>query len=179
MSEPVADRVDIIVPVFQGEQAVRKCLSALFDSDAVQCADVILVDDASPEPAISTYLKQLAEMPGVTLIAHETNQGFVDSVNEAAAVNPDRDFVILNADTEVASDWLQRLQSHAREDSTVATITPFSNNATIASYPKMVAENELPEGTDTATLHALFSRLNDAESVGIPCLLYTSDAADE
>ena len=168
MSESAAAQVDIIVPVFRGERAVRRCLDALLASDAMQSANVILVDDASPEPAISTYLRQLAEMPGVTLIAHETNQGFVDSVNEAAAVHPDRDFVILNADTEVASDWLQRLQSHALRDSTVATITPFSNNATIASYPKMIAENELPDGTDTATLHARFSLLNDTESVDIP-----------
>ena len=168
MSEPAAAQVDIIVPVYKGEYSVRRCLDALFASDAIQSASVVLVDDASPEPAISTYLKQLAEMPKVTLISHETNQGFVYSVNKAAAVHPDRDFVILNADTEVASDWLQRLQSHALRDSMVATITPFSNNATIASYPKMVAENELPDGMDSATLHALFSRLNDAESVEMP-----------
>ena len=168
MSGPAAAQVDIIVPVYKGEYSVRRCLDALFASDAMQSASVVLVDDASPEPAISTYLKQLAEMPEVTLVSHETNRGFVDSVNEAAAVHPDRDFVILNADTEVASDWLQRLQSHALRDSMVATITPFSNNATIASYPKMVAENELPDGMDSATLHALFSRLNDAESVDMP-----------
>lgn len=168
MGASVGARVDIIVPIFKGEQSVRRCLGALFDSDAMQYADVILVDDASPEPAISTYLLGLADMPGVTLVSHERNQGFIDSVNEAAAIHPDRDFVILNADTEVASDWLQRLQSHAVGDARVATITPFSNNATIASYPKIVRENHLPTDRDTADLHALFSRLNDAESVDLP-----------
>ena len=105
MSEAGLARVDIIVPVYRGEAAVRRCLDALFASDATQWADVILVDDASPEPAVSSCLRQWAGMPSVTLITHKTNLGFVDSVNEAAQTHPDRDFVILNADTEVSSDW--------------------------------------------------------------------------
>jgi len=168
MSEQLPTRLDIIVPVFSGEEAVRKCLDALFASDALQLADVILVDDASPESVISSYLRQWAERPGVTLLVHEENKGFVNSVNEAARIHPDRDFVILNADTEVSSDWLQRLQAHADGDSQVATVTPISNNATIASYPRMGTENELPRGMGTATLDAIFSRVNEAESVGMP-----------
>jgi len=168
MSEQQPTRLDIIVPVFSGEEAVRKCLDALFASDALQLADVILVDDASPESVISSYLRQWAERPGVTLLVHEENKGFVNSVNEAARIHPDRDFVILNADTEVSSDWLQRLQAHADGDSQVATVTPISNNATIASYPRMGTENELPRGMGTATLDAIFSRVNEAESVGMP-----------
>jgi len=168
MSEQLPKGMDIIVPVFSGEGAVRKCLEALFASDAEQVADVILVNDASPEPAISSYLRQWADRPGVTLLAHEENKGFVESVNEATRIHPDRDFVILNADTEVASDWLQRLQAHADGDSQVATVTPISNNATIASYPRMGMENELPRGMGTATLDAIFSRVNEAESVGMP-----------
>jgi GT2 family glycosyltransferase/glycosyltransferase involved in cell wall biosynthesis len=168
MSEQLPKGMDIIVPVFSGEGAVRKCLEALFASDAEQVADVILVNDASPEPAISSYLRQWADRPGVTLLAHEENKGFVESVNEATRIHPDRDFVILNADTEVSSDWLQRLLAHADSDSRVATVTPVSNNATIASYPRMGVENELPSGMDTATLDAIFARLNEAESVGIP-----------
>lgn len=168
MSEAGLARVDIIVPVYRGEAAVRRCLDALFASDATQWADVILVDDASPEPAVSSCLRQWAGMPSVTLITHKTNLGFVDSVNEAAQTHPERDFVILNADTEVSSDWLERLQSHAGEDLGVATVTPFSNNASIASYPKIVAENDLPGGLNAGALHALFSRLNNGCSVNMP-----------
>ena len=50
-------------------------------------------------------------------------------------LHPDRD-VILNADTEVNAGWVDRLAAHAAREAHVGTITPFSNNATICSYPR-------------------------------------------
>ena len=140
------ERIDIVIPVFRGEAAVRRCLESVFASDASSVADIVVVDDASPEPAITDYLQTLATANKVTLLRHQHNQGFVESVNEAAALHPDRDFVILNADTEVAGDWLQRLQHHAAHNDAIATVTPFSNNATIASFPRLVESNALPRG---------------------------------
>ena len=162
------ERTDIVIPVFAGEAAVRRCLESVLASAAASVADIVVVDDASPEPAIADYLQTLATANKVTLLRHEHNKGFVESVNEAAELHPDRDFVILNADTEVAGDWLQRLQHHAARNDAVATVTPFSNNATIASFPKLVESNALPRGETTASLHALFSSENDQNTVDIP-----------
>ena len=162
------ERTDIVIPVFAGEAAVRRCLESVLASAAASVADIVVVDDASPEPAIADYLQTLATAKKVTLLRHEQNKGFVESVNEAAKLHPDRDFVILNADTEVAGDWLQRLQHHAARNDAVATVTPFSNNATIASFPKLVESNALPRGETTASLHALFSSENDQNTVDIP-----------
>jgi GT2 family glycosyltransferase/glycosyltransferase involved in cell wall biosynthesis len=163
-----SERIDIVIPVFRGEAAVRRCLESVFASDAVSVADIVVVDDASPEPAVSEYLQALAAENKVTLLRHEHNQGFVESVNEAADLHPDRDFVILNADTEVAGDWLKRLQFHAACNAAVATVTPFSNNATIASFPKLAESNVLPRGETTTGLHALFSNANHQSGIEIP-----------
>ena len=163
-----SERIDIVIPVFRGEGAVRRCLESVFASDAASVADIVVVDDASPEPAVSEYLRVLAADNKVTLLRHEHNQGFVESVNEAADLHPDRDFVILNADTEVAGDWLARLQYHAAHNAAVATVTPFSNNATIASFPKLAESNALPRGETTASLHALFSSANHQSGIAIP-----------
>ena len=163
-----SERIDIVIPVFRGEVAVRRCLESVFASDAARVADIVVVDDASPEPAVSEYLQALAANNKVTLLRHEHNQGFVESVNEAAELHPDRDFVILNADTEVAGDWLQRLQHHAAHNDAIATVTPFSNNATIASFPKLIESNALPRGETTASLHALFSSENHQGAVDMP-----------
>jgi GT2 family glycosyltransferase/glycosyltransferase involved in cell wall biosynthesis len=161
-------RIDIVIPVFRGDAAVRRCLESVLASEASSLADIVVVDDASPEPAIADYLQTLATANKVTLLQHELNQGFVASVNEAAALHPERDFVILNADTEVAGDWLRRLQHHAARNDAVATVTPFSNNATIASFPKLVQSNALPRGETTTNLHALFSSVNHQSAVDIP-----------
>ena len=162
------ERIDIVIPVFKGEAAVRRCLESVLASAAASVADIVVVDDASPEPAIADYLQTLATANKVTLLRHEHNKGFVESVNAAAELHPHRDFVILNADTEVAEDWLQRLQHHAARNDAVATVTPFSNNATIASFPKLAETNALPPGETTESLHALFSSTNDQNSVDIP-----------
>ena len=160
--------IDLIIPVYSGESAVRRCLDSVFRSDIAERVEVIVIDDASPEPAISAFLRELASKQRLTLIHHAANLGFVSSVNEAASLHPERDFVVLNADTEVHGDWLQRLELHAADNPEAATITPFSNNATIASYPVLARDNELPSGLSTGKLHSLFAAANDGKTIYAP-----------
>ena len=168
MIEAAFGRLDIIIPVYRGEKAVRRCLDSVLASDAMELADVVIINDASPERGITAFLDDFAAQRSDSLINYDVNQGFVACVNAAAALHPDRDFVILNADTEVASDWLQRLVRHGVNHPRAATITPFSNNATIASYPKLVTENALPRGEDIETLYKRFARANDGEVLEMP-----------
>jgi GT2 family glycosyltransferase/glycosyltransferase involved in cell wall biosynthesis len=169
LSEASRSPIDIIIPVFRGEAAVRRCIESVLASVEPSQADLIIVDDASPEPAISSYLSQIAkQQPHITLISNEDNLGFVQSVLAASSLHPDRDLVLLNSDTEVSGDWLSRLLFHLDTRATVATVTPFSNNATIASYPVLAAENRLPEGLSVGQLLALFARANHQKSELIP-----------
>ncbi len=75
---------------------------------------------------------------------------------------------MLNSDTEVAGDWLDRLTECAYSEPEIGTVTPFSNNATICSYPQTCADNTLPPGYTVETLDALFRRVNPGQSVSIP-----------
>ncbi len=159
--------VDIVVPVFRGEAETRACLESVLASQCATPHELIVVDDASPEPAISLWLEDLAAQGRITLVRHATNRGFVASVNEAMARHPSRDVVLLNSDTEVAHGWLDRLGGAIRGDESVATATPFSNNATICSYPRTLMANEMPEGETTATLDAAFAAANAGRSVQI------------
>ena len=168
MTEAALDRLDIIIPVYRGEVSVRRCLDSVLASNAMEIADLVIINDASPESGVTSCLNELATKQSVTLINHDLNQGFVASVNAGAALNPHRDFVILNADTEVAGDWLQRLKQHGADHSMAATVTPFSNNATIASYPKCVTDNALPRGEHTKALHQRFARVNGGQVLEMP-----------
>ena len=160
--------VDIVVPVFRGERETRACLESVFESTSATPHEVIVVDDASPEPAISRWLDGLGRDGRITLVRHQQNRGFVASVNEGMARNPPRDVVLLNSDTEVAPGWLERLAAAVRHDDTVATATPFSNNATICSYPRSVTPNPLPAGESTASLDAVFAAVNAGRTASIP-----------
>ncbi len=53
-------------------------------------------------------------------------------------------------------------------DAKVASVTPFSNNATICSYPRFCKDNSLPAGYDTAQLDALCAQTNPGVVVDVP-----------
>lgn len=162
------DIVDIVVPVFRGERETRACLESVLSSRVATPHELVVIDDASPEPAISAWLGSLADAGRVTLMRHDANRGFVASVNQGMALHPSRDVVLLNSDTEVAPGWLDRLVAHARADPSIATTTPFSNNATICSYPRTLVPNPLPDGESVASLDQALAAANAARNVEIP-----------
>jgi GT2 family glycosyltransferase len=160
--------IDVIIPAYRGLPQTRRCLESVLGAAVSAAREVIVVDDASPEPDLSAWLRALADAGRVTLIVHAGNAGFVASVNEGMRLHPDRDVVLLNSDTEVADGWLDRLAACAGREPRAGTVTPFSNNATVCSYPRFAAPNALPAGMTTASLDALFARANAGRSVDLP-----------
>lgn len=176
--------LDVIVPAYLGLPDLKRCLESVRDSVNETPYSLIIVDDASPEPGVSEWLSAFATDTGATLLTNEANQGFVKSVMRAAALHPDRDFILLNGDTQVAGNWIDRLVACAERAGRVATVTPFSNNATLASYPRIGADNALPADVDFASLDTLFAQQNANQSVNIPtgvgfCLWVSRAAWDD
>ncbi|QJR15560.1 glycosyltransferase family 2 protein [Usitatibacter palustris] len=158
--------IDVIVPVYRGLGPTQRCLESVIAASGSTLHELIVIDDESPEPQITQWLSTFAREHRVALRRHEKNRGFVATVNEGMALHPTRDVVLLNADTEVPRGWLDRLAAHAR-GANVGTVTPFSNNATICSYPRFCENNELPAGMDTHSLDAAFHAANAGRSVDI------------
>ena len=159
--------VDVVIPVYRGMAQTRACIESVLASQAGTAFEVIVIDDRSPEPEMGPWLARLAAEARITLRTHRENVGFVASVNEGMAMHADRDVVLLNSDTEVAPGWLDRLRACAQRDRSIGTITPFSNNATICSYPRTLAANALPPGESTASLDAAFAAANAGRSAEI------------
>lgn len=161
--------VDVIVPVYRGLADTRRCLESVLASRPATPLRLVVINDASPEPELRDYLRGLAEADvRVLLIENEHNVGFVGTVNRGMALAAQRDVVLLNSDTEVANDWLDRLRAAAYSDRHVGTVTPFSNNATICSYPRFCDINDLPAGFETAALDRLCAETNPGQRVSIP-----------
>lgn len=159
--------VDIIVPVYKGLSETQRCI------ESVLCylpknARLIVIDDASPVPEITRFCEDLKNHLQVEVLFNPRNLGFVGSVNRAMGLSDINDVILLNSDTEVHGDWLQRLQKTAYCEETIATVTPFSNNATICSYPVFCAENTLLPGLDLAQTDNIFSHVNANLHVEIP-----------
>ncbi|MEA3638341.1 MAG: glycosyltransferase [Lamprobacter sp.] len=163
--EPI---VDVIIPVYRGAEETRACIESVLRCPQRTPHQVIVIDDASPDAELREYLDTLVDDSRIELIRQPENQGFVATANLGIWLHPERDVVLLNSDTEVANDWLDRLHACATTDYRIATVTPFSNNATLCSYPRIGEENALPSDLDTAALDDLFRRHNAGDIVDLP-----------
>ena len=179
-----AGAVDVIVPVYRGLEDTQRCVRSVLASQCVTPWRLVLLNDASPEPEVTQWLREVSRQDSrVLLLENEHNLGFVATVNRGMALSDAHDALLLNSDTEVANDWLDRLREAAYSDAKVASVTPFSNNATICSYPRFCAPNELPPGWDTPRLDALFAATNAGLVVDVPtgvgfCMYIRRDSLD-
>ena len=161
--------IDIIVPVYRGLTDTRRCLESVLASPVRASFRLIAINDASPEPEVGAYLRSLnGTDPRLLILENATNLGFVATVNRGMALSTDNDVLLLNSDTEVANDWLDRLRRAAYADRCIGSVTPLSNNATICSYPRFCRDNELPEGFATAELDRLCAEVNPGRHVAVP-----------
>ncbi len=143
---PAAPRnvvVDVIIPVYRGLTQTQRCIHAVLTDTARPAGRIIVIDDRTPEPKLAAWLDRLAADGRIELIRNRRNQGFVASANIGIAAAGENDVALLNSDTEVPNGWLARLAGHAYAVPRVASVSPFSNNATICSYPRI-------EGSDPA-----------------------------
>ena len=162
------DLVDVIVPVYRGMDQTLSCLYSVLNAPTTTPFHLTVIDDASPEPELSAMLRRLADLHLFTLVRHAENKGFVASANEGMRLNPDRDVLLLNSDTLVYSNWLDRFYDYAKANTDVGTVTPLSNNATICSYPVVERNNQASLEISSAELDALASEINSGVEIDIP-----------
>lgn len=170
--------VDILIPVYRGLSTTRRCIESVLATTPPEDARVIVIDDASPEIELSRWLDEQSAAGRFVLLRNTGNLGFAGAVNRGLQEHSTADVVLLNSDTEVPANWLQRLlgcaatatatKTETKTPNKVATVTPFSNNATICSYPFFCEPAELPSGLDLATLDSLFAEVNAGQSHPLP-----------
>jgi GT2 family glycosyltransferase len=160
--------IDVIVPVYRGVEATRRCIESVLSSKQQTPFELIAVNDACPEPELVHWLRELAERSRLTLIEQPLRQGFAAAVNRANALHPERDVVILHSDAEVANDWLDRLVAPASAARDIGTVVPFTNYGGIAGYPRTDVRNAMPVEYTLGSLDLLFRRANANSSVTTP-----------
>lgn len=161
-------RVVVIVPVYRNLEVTRNCLESLMASDLPEHAAIIVIDDNSPEEAVSAYCQELTERFSIQLVVNDENLGFVGTVNRGFTLDTDADVILLNSDTVVSNDWVQRLQACAYREDNIGTVTPFSNNGTICSYPVFLIPNSIPNQWNARELDRAFQSGNSESHCEIP-----------
>jgi len=162
------DVVDVVVPVYRHRESALRCLYRLLTSANNTSFEIVVINDHSPDKKLVDDLRRFAERGLFTLLHNDQNLGFVGTANRGMGLHPDRDVVLLNSDTEVYGDWLDRLRSAAHRHPRTGTVTPLSNNATICSYPRFLHDNPYPLEVDYKELDQLTARCNSGMEVEAP-----------
>lgn len=156
-------KADVVVPIYNGMRYLPK----LFEGIEKTRVDyrLILIDDCSPDEEIYPYLKKYAERnKRVVLFRNEENLGFVASVNRALKETVSH-VVLVNTDVELPDRWLERMLAPVYTEERVASVTPFTNSATIFSFPKFCEDNPLFLGLDVDTIDAAFQKVSPRYTV--------------
>lgn len=150
--------VSVILPIYKDVEMTRRCILAAMPGIIAFGSKLVAINDSSPDTGMQAMLLGLQEQwPEVmTVLENEANLGFVKTVNRGMRHAWQDDIVFLNSDVIVPVDWLERLTAEAYIAPNIGTVTPFSNNATICSFPAFLRENETAFGMCVEQIDAVF-----------------------
>src|SRR5262249_13063751 len=133
-----------------------------------------LVDDGSNEET-HEYLANVAASQGATLLHNEHAKGYTLAANQGLQQSKADYVVLLNSDTILTPDWLDRMIACGESNRRIGLIGPISNAASWQSIPEIMnngefAENGLPKGWDSAGMGRLVARYSARVYPQIPFL---------
>lgn len=163
---PVAG-VDVIIPVYRGLDETLACIQSVL-AVADETTRVVVIEDRSPDIALVKALEEMAAAGRIVLHRQPQNRGFPASVNIGLLASGHRDVILLNSDTLVPPNWLERLRQAAYSSQDIGTATPISNDATILSYPHNNRSNDAPTMDHLISIDLLASKVNEGIIVDIP-----------
>lgn len=164
---PPRAKLALIMPVYKGLEETRAAVQSVLRSKAPDTR-FIVVNDASPDEALVAWLHQQGAEQAFELLQHPKNLGFCASINTGLETAKGCDVVLLNSDILVSRMALQTMQELAYTHPQIGTITPFSNEATICSYPDPQAANPMPDMATTDQLDEWARATNGLAFVEIP-----------
>jgi len=157
---PHISSVDIIICVHNALEDVQRCLDSLLQH-TTQPYRLILVDDGSDE-ITERYLREFSQSHRSMLLRSDTATGYTCAANRGMRASSADFVVLLNSDTILTPDWLDRSIACIQSNERIGIVGPLSNTASWQSVPKIEqngdwATNPLPEGVTPAYMAQLIA----------------------
>lgn len=108
-------QLSIIVPLYNSEKYIRKCLDSLLDQDIAHSDyEIVLVDDGSPDSSAQIATSYIQLNPSIRLISHE-NRGTGEARNSGIKAAKGKYLVMIDPDDYVQSrvykELLEKIES--------------------------------------------------------------------
>ncbi len=179
-------RVLIAIPIYNGHDALERCLQALIDERIEAAHRIVAINDASSDlrvaPLLESFTRKHAKR-AIEVRHNRVNRGFTWNANQAiTATRSDEHLLLLNSDAIVTEGWLDQMLVTLARDERIGTVTPFSNNATICSYPDFSREWPVPPVAERARIAKTLAN-HRADEIDIPtavgfCMLISRRCLD-
>jgi GT2 family glycosyltransferase/glycosyltransferase involved in cell wall biosynthesis len=153
--------VDIIICVHNAVDDVKKCLESVVKYTTLPYS-LILVDDGSDAPTKS-YLEDFSKTYRTKLERNKIAKGYTFASNQALRLSIADYVLLLNSDTIVTPEWLDRMMECAESDERTGIVGPLSNTASWQSVPEIEmsddwAQNNLPPDISIEKMGGLIAK---------------------
>ncbi|MGG4090519.1 glycosyltransferase domain-containing protein [Paenibacillus lautus] len=160
--------IDVVICVHNGLNAVKQCLNSI-QNNTTQKINVIIIDDGSDQTT-KRYLEQYTRQFHYTLIRHDKPQGYTASANQGLKQSTSRYCVLLNSDTIVTGQWLERLTETMESDRRIGIVGPLSNAASWQSIPHLDRSRNGLE--PNLTIEQMAELVNQASDKNFPRVMF-------
>lgn len=153
--------IDIIIPVYNGYEFLEPLFNSIINNTNFPYR-LLICDDKSSDDKVLPLLNIFVENNpniDVILLQNEQNLGFIKTVNKLSQ-HTNNHFVLLNTDTELPKNWIERLMYPIFEMENIASTTPFTNAGTICSFPNYLEDNKILNNMNVNNLDEYFSYVN-------------------
>jgi N-acetylglucosaminyl-diphospho-decaprenol L-rhamnosyltransferase len=113
--------ISIIIVSYNVRDLILKCLQSIFENSENLHLEVIVVDNNSSDDSVSQIREKF---PEVILIDNKNNLGFSGANNQGLSIATGEYIFLLNPDTEIVADALQKMLLFLQSHSNVKMIAP-------------------------------------------------------
>jgi GT2 family glycosyltransferase len=140
---------DIIIPFYREPYLIKLCLESLHriadELNTLNCRVIAILDSPEDDDSVEAFnyfTHLVSDKLEIETHINKINSGFVSSVNTGLkkSQSKKRNALLLNSDCILASGSLTEMLRVLALDPMVGFVNPRSNNATIATYPKVVCD---------------------------------------
>ena len=177
MVRDMGDKITVIVPCYNREKYIRKCLDSLIMQDyPFSDVEIILVDDASTDHTVDILKEYESKYPeNILIVTNESNCGYAGKMRNVGMEYATGDYItFVDSDDWVSEDYLSSLYNRIVEteaDAVAASLVIVGDDGKELS--SHVRENSVYEVTRTNDLRGLL--IAEEQYAGVCGKIYRTD----
>lgn len=136
--------ISVLIPVYNVESYIYKCLSSIFNNTYISHSEVIIVNDCSTDSSMEIAKKIIQEHQNirVKIINHNINRGLASARNTGLEAANGKYIICVDSDDWVEPDYLETLYLAAEEKNADIIMCDFfyhqkNNNTSIIKNPSL------------------------------------------